>query len=80
MHGQSSPYLLSLGIASGRSMLSVVKEVFEAESLPPAEASAARNSCYELSSIVCCLNAFGKLQPSRQDDGLPFNGGCGLRL
>lgn len=45
MRGRSSPYLLSFGIASGRSVLSVVKEVFEPESLPPVEASAARNSC-----------------------------------
>lgn len=44
MPGRSSPpYLLSPGIASGRSALSVIKEAFEPESLPP-EASAARNA------------------------------------
>jgi len=80
MHGGSSPYLLSLCSTSGRSLLSAAKEVFEPESLPPAEAPAARNSWYELGRIVRCLSACGRLQPSSHADGLPFTGGCGSRL
>ena len=67
-HGRSSPpYLLSPGIASDRSVLSVVKEAFEAESLPLVEASAARNSC--CSSAHCllfeCLWQAAAFQPRR---------------
>lgn len=62
---RSSPYQRSLGRAVAGIVLSVAKEVFEAESLPPAQASAARNSCQELCAVGM------PLQRSSQADGLP---------
>lgn len=62
---RSSPYQRSLGRAVAGIVLSVAKEVFEAESLPPAQASAARNSCKELCAVGM------PLQRSSQADGLP---------
>lgn len=67
-----SPYQHSLGRAMAGIVLSVVKEVFEAESLPPAQASAARNSCQELCAVGM------PLQGSSQADGLPAAAAAGL--